>query len=110
MLSALFPNASTQQLKTLLDLSKMNKLPSQVGKAVIPESINKAEKSEDLKLGQLYNSVNGGGKIQTERLSERKIQKKFQQPPVASFYQRKDSGNCELTRWLSLFISPMFQW
>ncbi|CCD63170.1 AT hook-containing protein attf-4 [Caenorhabditis elegans] len=110
VLSQLFPNASDQQLKTLLDLSKMNKLPSQVvhkdqqnGSSFLP-SANKTSENpkpielKPLKLGQGYQMANGGGggKIHTERLSEpaRKQSRKVGfPPPVASYYQRKESSN-----------------
>lgn len=114
VLSQLFPNASDQQLKTLLDLSKMNKLPSQVvhkdqqnGSSFLP-SANKTSENpkpielKPLKLGQGYQMANGGGggKIHTERLSEpaRKQSRKVGfPPPVASYYQRKESSNRKFT-------------
>lgn len=109
MLSELFPNATVQQIKTLLDLSKMNKLPSQVvhqkengtpaPTAPQPQQSKPTvtPKPEVLKLGQGYQNGNqAGGKIIAERYSEpvRKIKKFGALPPVVSaYYQRKDSSN-----------------
>uniref|UniRef100_A0A1I7THX8 HTH CENPB-type domain-containing protein n=1 Tax=Caenorhabditis tropicalis TaxID=1561998 RepID=A0A1I7THX8_9PELO len=91
MLSQLFPNASSQQLKTLLDLSKMNKLPNKV---VVKQENGGAANQQDQKderLGQGYTGNGHGGKIHTERHSEpgRKIRKfGF---PVSTYYQRKEN-------------------
>ncbi|UMM21883.1 hypothetical protein L5515_003368 [Caenorhabditis briggsae] len=98
MLSHLFPNASLEQIQSLLDLSKKSKVPSTPKETtVIPEAtvIPKPPADEGLKLGQGYENGAGAGKIQTERYSEptRKV-KKFSLPPaVTHFLQRKDSGN-----------------
>ncbi|EFO83582.1 hypothetical protein CRE_02913 [Caenorhabditis remanei] len=105
MLSQIFPNASAEQLKTLLDLSKQNKLPSQIvhkesngtvsSATVTPKPVT-PQIEQNLKLGQGYQSGGNGGKIQmhSERHSEpsRKIKKLGFPPPVSAYYQRKESG------------------
>lgn len=107
MLSQLFPNASAQQLKTLLDLSKTNKLPSQVvhkeqqngvaapAKPIVASKVDAP--AQLLKLGQGYqNGGSGnGGKIQTERHSEpsRKLKKLGFPPPVSTYYQKKENAH-----------------
>ncbi|CAI2349564.1 unnamed protein product [Caenorhabditis sp. 36 PRJEB53466] len=99
MLSQLFPNASAQQLKTLLELSKMNKLPSQVVKERETNgNANANGTQESPKLGQGYSCASGGGKIlaKQERLSETRKLRKTGFPPVATFYQRKASENALL--------------
>ncbi|PIC41617.1 hypothetical protein B9Z55_008972 [Caenorhabditis nigoni] len=97
MLSHLFPNASLEQIQSLLDLSKKSKVPVQKEATVIPETtvVPKPPADQGLKLGQGYENGNVAKKIQTERYSEpaRKV-KKFSLPPaVTNFLQRKDSGN-----------------
>uniref|UniRef100_A0A8R1HYC6 Uncharacterized protein n=1 Tax=Caenorhabditis japonica TaxID=281687 RepID=A0A8R1HYC6_CAEJA len=81
MLSQLFPNASSSQLSTLLELSKMNKLKEE-------------ETEAPLKLGHSYQKCEPG-KIHAERLSEpvKKSRKgPFGLPVTAPFHYRKDSA------------------
>ncbi|CAB3402946.1 unnamed protein product [Caenorhabditis bovis] len=107
MLSQLFPNASPQQLRTLLDLSKMNKLPSQVVSQ--KEHMASAPVVAKPKLGADYSAHNGGGKIGSVtgiEASKKAIAdyarihggaaaaKKFGiPPPVSTYYQKKDSSS-----------------
>lgn len=97
MLSQLFPNASAQQLKTLMDLSEQNKLPSQIihQKDHQTGAATPKIEPENLKLGQNYQGNGNGGKIHTERHSEpgRKLKKLGFPAPVAAYYQRKESAH-----------------
>ncbi|CAD6187883.1 unnamed protein product [Caenorhabditis auriculariae] len=109
MLASLFPNASHQQLQTLVELSKMNKLPSQVvtsapsSTPTTPSIVAPPYPSQ--RIGSGYGSNPGGGKIVTS--VDRKAVAEYAKmhggaaaakkfgvpPPVATYYQRKDSSN-----------------